>query len=74
MTYQTTVGWSLLSSGVVTLLLAYLPGDSVWWGVGLQSSALQCCSTARCSRADDVRRQPRKLQAKEPEVRTGGTG
>ncbi|AHG04355.1 hypothetical protein HALDL1_12680 [Halobacterium sp. DL1] len=35
MTYQTTVGWSLLSSGVVTLLLAYLPGDSVWWGVGL---------------------------------------
>jgi len=34
-TYRTTVGWSLISSGVVTLLLAYLPGDSVWWGVGL---------------------------------------
>ena len=35
MTYQTTVGWSLLSSGVVTLLLNWLPGDSLWWGVGL---------------------------------------
>ncbi|WP_192498408.1 hypothetical protein [Halorussus halophilus] len=35
MTYQTTLGWSLVSSGVVTLLLAYLPGDSIWWGVGL---------------------------------------
>ena len=35
MTYQTTFGWSLLASGVVTVLLAYLPGDSLWWGVGL---------------------------------------
>lgn len=35
MAYQTTLGWSLLSSGIVTLLLAVLPGDSVWWGVGL---------------------------------------
>ncbi len=35
MTYQTTVGWSLITSGIVTLLLAYLPGDSMWWGVGL---------------------------------------
>lgn len=35
MTYQTTIGWSLLTSGIVTLLLAFLPGDSVWWGVGL---------------------------------------
>ncbi|WP_435181637.1 hypothetical protein [Halorussus sp. AFM4] len=35
MTYQTTMGWSLVSSGVVTLLLAFLPGDSIWWGVGL---------------------------------------
>ena len=33
MTYQTTIGWSFLSSGVVTLLLAFLPGDSVRWGV-----------------------------------------
>lgn len=35
MTYQTTAGWSLLTSGIVTLLLAYLPGDSFWWGIGL---------------------------------------
>lgn len=35
MTYRTTAGWSLVTSGVVTLLLAFLPGDSVWWGVGL---------------------------------------
>ena len=35
MTYRTTVGWSLLSSGVVTLLLNWLPGDSLWWGIGL---------------------------------------
>lgn len=30
-----TLGWSLVSSGIVTLLLAFLPGDSLWWGVGL---------------------------------------
>jgi hypothetical protein len=35
MTDRTTVGWSLVTSGIVTLLLAYLPGDSVYWGVGL---------------------------------------
>ncbi|ELY86126.1 hypothetical protein [Natrinema altunense] len=35
MTYRTTVGWSLITSGLVTLLLAFLPGDSLWWGVGL---------------------------------------
>jgi hypothetical protein len=33
MSYQTTAGWSLVSSGIVTLLLAFLPGDSLWWGV-----------------------------------------
>jgi hypothetical protein len=33
MSYQTTIGWSLLSSGVVTLLLKLLPGDSLWWGL-----------------------------------------
>ena len=33
--YQTTIGYSLISSGLVTLLLAYLPGDSLWWGIGL---------------------------------------
>jgi hypothetical protein len=32
---RTTLGWSLTTSGVVTLLLAVLPGDAVWWGLGL---------------------------------------
>ena len=35
MAYQTTLGWSLLTSGIVTLLLSALPGDSIWWGIGL---------------------------------------
>jgi predicted small integral membrane protein len=35
MAYQTTLGWSLLSSGIVTLVLIGLPGDSLWWGIGL---------------------------------------
>jgi len=35
MTYRTTIGWSLITSGIVTLLLAYLPGQSWMWGVGL---------------------------------------
>lgn len=30
---QSTIGWSLLSSGLTTLLLKVLPGDSLWWGV-----------------------------------------
>ncbi len=32
-TYRTTIGWSLLSSGIVTLLLKVLPFDSLWWGL-----------------------------------------
>ncbi|ELZ20422.1 hypothetical protein C476_11066 [Natrinema limicola JCM 13563] len=35
MTYRTTIGWSLITSGIVTLLLKALPGDSLWWGIGL---------------------------------------
>ncbi|USZ69773.1 hypothetical protein NGM10_16890 (plasmid) [Halorussus salilacus] len=35
MAYRTTLGWSLVSSGIVTLLLKLLPGDSLWWGVAL---------------------------------------
>lgn len=35
MSYRTTAGWSLFTSGVVTLLLAYLPGQSMYYGVGL---------------------------------------
>ncbi|RBI60384.1 hypothetical protein DMJ13_18905 [halophilic archaeon] len=35
MTYQTTIGWSLVSSGIVSLILWFIPGKSVWWGIGL---------------------------------------
>jgi hypothetical protein len=35
MSTRSTFGWSLFTSGVVTLLLVVLPGDSLWWGVGL---------------------------------------
>jgi len=34
-TYRTTIGWSLITSGVVTLVLKVLPYDSIWWGIGL---------------------------------------
>ncbi len=40
MTYRTTFGWSLLSSGVVTLLLVFLPGDSWLWGVLLLAAGV----------------------------------
>jgi len=33
MAYQTTVGWSLVSSGIVTLLLGFLPGSGLFWGL-----------------------------------------
>ena len=35
MTYQTTIGWSLLSSGLVSIALWAVPGDSLYWGIGL---------------------------------------
>ncbi len=35
MGYDTTIGWSLFTSGVVTLLLKWLPYDSLYWGIGL---------------------------------------
>ncbi|WP_195893031.1 hypothetical protein [Halopiger djelfimassiliensis] len=34
MTYRTTFGWSLFTTGIVTLVLKVLPGDSLWWGLG----------------------------------------
>lgn len=40
MAYQTTLGWSLVSSGIVTLLLKALPGDSLWWGVLLLAAGI----------------------------------
>ena len=33
--YRTTLGWSLVSSGLVTLLLVVLPFPSWAWGVAL---------------------------------------
>ena len=35
MTYRTTIGWSILSSGIVTLLLTVLPYPPTYWGIGL---------------------------------------
>ena len=40
MAYQTTLGWSLISSGIVTLVLKVLPGDSLWWGLLLLALGL----------------------------------
>lgn len=33
MQYQTTVGWSLITSGLTTLFLKAIPFDSLWWGI-----------------------------------------
>jgi len=35
MAIRTTIGWSLITSGLVTLLLTALPYPSVYWGIGL---------------------------------------
>lgn len=35
MTYRTTIGWSLITSGIVTILLTVAPYPSVYWGIGL---------------------------------------
>ena len=40
MAYQTTIGWSLVTSGIVSLILWAIPGDSVWWGIGLLALGL----------------------------------
>ena len=54
MAYQTTLGWSLLSSGLVTMLLFVLPGDSVWWGIGLLLAGLAILAIRRDDVADAV--------------------
>jgi hypothetical protein len=33
MKYRTTIGWSLITSGIVTFLLTILPGNSLWYGI-----------------------------------------
>ncbi|WP_194286869.1 hypothetical protein [Halomicrobium sp. LC1Hm] len=35
MAYRTTVGWSLLTSGLITLVLGFLPGSDLFWGIAL---------------------------------------
>lgn len=35
MSYKTTFGWSLVSSGIVTLFIGILPGPDLFWGVAL---------------------------------------
>ena len=32
MTYRTTLGWSLIASGLVTLLIGILPLGDLFWG------------------------------------------
>ncbi|ESP89801.1 hypothetical protein [Candidatus Halobonum tyrrellensis] len=34
MSYRTTAGWSLITSGVLTLALTYAPYPSFYWGIG----------------------------------------
>lgn len=33
MAYRTTIGWSLLTSGIVTLVLGALPYPPLYWGI-----------------------------------------
>ncbi len=33
--YQTTIGWSLITSAIVTFALAAAPGESIYYGIGL---------------------------------------
>ena len=40
MAYQTKVGWSLVSSGIVTLLLGFMPGTDLFWGTLLLIAGL----------------------------------
>jgi hypothetical protein len=42
-----TLGWSLVSSGLVTLALVVLPGDSLWWGVALLLTGIAVLSRRR---------------------------
>lgn len=55
MAYQTTLGWSLLASGFVTLLLFVLPGESLWWGLGLLVAGLVVLYIRRDDVSDALR-------------------
>ncbi|SFR66255.1 hypothetical protein [Halogeometricum limi] len=47
MSFRDTIGWSLITSGIVTLLLAYLPFPSFWWGIGLLVAGILVFTTRR---------------------------
>jgi hypothetical protein len=32
-TYRTTIGWSLITSGILTIALTQIPYDSFYWGI-----------------------------------------
>ncbi|WP_164471123.1 hypothetical protein [Halorubrum sp. CSM-61] len=49
MAIRTTIGWSLITSGIVTLLLVYLPFPSVYWGVGLLIAGVLIFVTRRAA-------------------------
>lgn len=49
MAIRTTIGWSLITSGVVTLVLAVLPFPSVYWGVVLLAVGLLVFVTRRAA-------------------------
>ena len=40
MSYRTTLGWSLVSSGIVTLAIGFLPGTDLLWGLALLALGL----------------------------------
>jgi hypothetical protein len=54
MAYQTTLGWSLPTSGFVTLLHFVLPGESRWWGIGLVLARLVILYIRRDDVSDDT--------------------
>lgn len=47
MAFRTTAGWSLITSGIVTLVLTYLPYPSFYWGIGLLVVGLLLFMTRR---------------------------
>lgn len=47
MVYRSTIAYSLITAGVVTLALVFLPGDPVWWGFGLVIAGLIVFATRR---------------------------
>ena len=40
MSSQTTLGWSLITSGIVTIVIGFLPGPDLFWGALLLVSGL----------------------------------